>query len=336
MINIGVIGYGYWGPKIVRNLMKIDDFVIIKIVDLDDQNLLKAKKLYPRLLLSNDINDIINDKNINAVIIATPVSTHFHMAKAALNAGKHTLVEKPLASTSEECKILIDLADKNKLILQVDHIFPYTGAINKIKSLFEEKSLGEPLYYDSVRINLGIFQNDVNVIWDLAVHDLSILDYLFDVEPISLIANGVAHIKKQKENIAYLTLNYQNNFMVNIHVNWLSPVKIRKILIGCDKKMVVYNDLEPTEKIKVYNKGLTENNSSTNLYDMRVGYRLGDIWAPQLDLTEGLYKMLEHFKYCINFDKTPMTSALSGLKVVKIMEAATRSMNNDGKIEILK
>ena len=335
MINIGVIGYGYWGPKIVRNIMKIDGFMITKIVDLNKQNLLRAKKLYPRLVLSNDYNDIIKDKNTDAVVIATPVSTHFHLAKAALNAMKHTLVEKPLASTSEECKNLIDLAHTNKLILQVDHIFPYTGAISKIKSLFEDKSLGMPLYYDSVRINLGLFQNDVNVIWDLAVHDLSILDYLFEIEPVSLIANGVAHIKGQKENIAYLTLNYPNNFMVNIHVNWLSPVKVRKILIGCDKKMIVYDDLEPTEKVKVYNKGLTENNHSSNLYDMRVGYRLGDIWAPHLDLTEGLYKMLEHFRYCINLNKKPMTSALSGLKVVKIMEAATRSMDNNGKLEIL-
>mgnify|MGYP001322635503 CR=1 FL=1 len=330
MINVGIIGFGYWGPNIVRNIMSIENMKVLQIADVNNDRLKQANKLYPSVILTKDPKNIFENKKIDAVIIATPVSTHFELAYNSLCAGKHTLVEKPLASSSEECLKLIDIADKNKLVLQVDHTFPYTEAVKKIKFLLKSNSLGNLLYYDSVRINLGLFQNDINVIGDLAIHDLSILDFLMGKQPISIVANGMAHHSGQNENIAYVTLIYDDNFIANIHVNWLSPIKIRKILIGCDKKMIVYNDLEPAEKIKIYDKGILSQRDSKQTYQMRVGYRLGDVNSPHLENTEALYAVLDHFKNCISKQSIPITDGLSGLRVIKIIEAATYSMENSG------
>ena len=335
MINLGVIGFGYWGPNIVRNIMSIEGMKVLQIADLNAERLLSAKKNYPNISITEDLNDILNNKKINSVIIATPVSTHFKIAYDALKSGKNILVEKPLASSSDECLKLIELAERKNLILQVDHTFPYTEAVKKIKLLLDENTLGNILYFDSVRINLGLFHNDVSVIEDLAVHDISILDYLIIKKPKSVIANGVAHVKGQKENIAYITLIYDDKFIANIHVNWLSPVKVRKTLIGCDKKMVVYDDLEPIEKIKIYDKGIKSDLDYKQINEMRVGYRLGDMYSPQLKNVEALNSLLNHFKDCIVNQSTPITDGLSGLRVVKTIESATKSMNNNGRPEEL-
>ena len=331
MINVGLIGFGYWGPNIVRNIMPIEDMNILCIADLNADRLKQAQKLYPSVAVTKNSEDIMNNKKINAVIIATPLASHFTLASNALKAGKHILVEKPLANSSDECSRLIDIARRRNLVLQVDHTFPFTGAIKKIKSLLQSKSLGKLLYYDSVRINLGLFQNDVNVIGDLAIHDISILDFLIGEDPNFVVANGMAHNSEQKENIAYVTLLYDKNFIANIHVNWLSPIKIRKILIGCDKKMIVYDDLELVEKVKIYDKGILSQKDSEQAYQMRVGYRTGDVNSPHIESTEALYSLLEHFKKCVMNNSNPITDGNSGLRVVKIIEAATASMGNLGK-----
>ncbi len=331
MIYVGVVGFGYWGPNIVRNIMSLEDIEVLCIADQNIDRIKQVKKLYPSILVTQDFNDLLVNKKINAIVIATPVATHFELAYKSLKSGKHTLVEKPLASSSDECLKLIDLANRKNLVLQVDHTFPFTSAVKKIKSLLENQSLGNILYYDSVRINLGLFQNDVNVIGDLAIHDISILDFLMDKQPKSVVANGVAHHFGQKENIAYITLIYDSNFIANIHVNWLSPIKIRKILIGGDKKMIVYDDLEPVEKIKIYDKGVLSQKDIKQAYQMRVGYRLGDVHSPHLQNVEALNSLIKHFKSCIINKSRPLTDGLSGLKVVKIIEAATLSMKNAGK-----
>ena len=331
MINVGLFGFGYWGPNIVRNIMSIEDMNILCISDLNADRLKQAQKLYPNITVTKNSEDIMLNKKIDAVIIATPLASHFNLASKALMAGKHTLVEKPLANSSDECSRLIDIAKRSNLVLQVDHTFPFTGAIKKIKSLLQSESLGKLLYYDSVRINLGLFQNDVNVIGDLAIHDISILDYLIGENPNFVVANGIAHHAGQKENIAYVTLLYDKNFIANIHVNWLSPIKIRKILIGCDKKMIVFDDLELVEKVKIYDKGILSQEDSEQAYQMRVGYRTGDVNSPHIESTEALQSLLEHFKKCIMNHSNPITDGNSGLRVVKVIEAATNSMENFGK-----
>jgi predicted dehydrogenase len=241
-------------------------------------------------------------------------------------------VEKPLAATSEQAVQLIEEADRRTRVLMVDHTFVYTGAVRKIRELVASNGLGDIYYYDSVRVNLGLFQHDVNVIWDLAVHDLSIMDYVLRSQPRAVSATGMSHVSGEPENIAYLTLFFDSRLIAHIHVNWLAPVKVRRTLIGGSRKMIVYDDLEPSEKVKIYDKGITINESPESIYQMLIGYRTGDMWAPQLDMTEALRMEVLHFVRCIEGGERPITNGEAGLRVVRILEAATQSMAGQGRI----
>ena len=276
---------------------------------------------------------MINDTSVDAVAIATPVSSHFELAMAALRAGKHALVEKPMTSTAEQALTLIDEADRRGLVLMVDHTFVYTNAVAKIRELTQNGDLGEIYYYDSVRINLGLFQHDVNVLWDLAVHDLSIMDYVLAGQtPAAVSATGLAHIPGQPENIAYMTMFFDGRMIAHVHVNWLAPVKVRRTLLGGSRRMIVFDDLEASEKIKVYDRGISLNPSQENLYQMLIGYRAGDMWAPQLGVAEALQTEARHFIECIEQKKTPRSDGRAGLRVVRLLEAASRSMSHQGAL----
>lgn len=332
-INLGVIGYGYWGPNLVRNFSEIPGVAVKAVSDKKTDLLAKAKARYPVLKLTTDCRDIFNDPTIDAVAIATPVSTHYDLALAALKAGKHVLVEKPITSSVEQAHRLIDEAERRNLVLMVDHTFVYTGAVRKMQELVAAKQLGNIYYYDSVRVNLGLFQHDVNVLWDLAVHDLSIMDYVLSEKPYAVSATGISHVPRSLENIAYLTLFFESNLIAHIHVNWLAPVKVRRTLIGGSQKMILFDDLDPSEKIKVYDKGITVNNNSADaVYQMLVGYRTGDMWAPKLDITEALRTEGLHFADCVSNGKRPITDGEAGLRVVRILEAATQSMKYQGRL----
>lgn len=331
MLKVAVIGYGYWGPNLVRNFMASPATTVLYVVDANADRLKAVQRLYPTIKITTDLSVALADPEVMAVSIATPVSTHFDLAMAALQAGKHVLLEKPMTESSEKCKILIEEADKRGLVLMVDHTFPYTGAVRKIKEFIDKGELGEIYYFDSVRVNLGLFQHDVSVIWDLAVHDLSILDFILKEHPVAVSATGTAHVKGEPEDVAYLTLFFKSNLIAHIHVNWLAPVKLRQTLIGGAKKMVVYDDAEMTEKIKIYDKGITLTTDPENIYQMRVGYRTGDMLCPKLDGAEALKALVEHFARCVEQGEKPITSAESGLRVVRIMEAATESMLRKGE-----
>lgn len=333
MINIGVIGYGYWGPNLVRNFMDLPGAQVRMVSDFKPELLAKVQARYPTIKVTTNCQDIFADPNIDAVAIATPVSTHFDLALAALQAGKHVLVEKPMTVSSEQAIRLIDEAERRNLVLMVDHTFVYTGAVRKMRDLIDTKVLGDIYYYDSVRVNLGLFQHDVNVIWDLAVHDLSIMNYLLSHQPDAVSATGINHVPGEPENIAYLTLFFKNNLIAHIHVNWLAPVKVRRTLIGGSQRMIVYDDLEPSEKVKVYDKGITVNNkNSESVYQMLIGYRAGDMWSPHLDMTEALRTEGLHFIQCIQQGERPITDGEAGLRVVRILEAATQSMKRQGRL----
>jgi predicted dehydrogenase len=331
MIGIGVIGYGYWGPNLVRNFAEIPGSRVIAVSDLRAERLAPVQARYPSVKTTSDHRDLFSDPSIDAIAIATPVSTHFELALQALQAGKHVLVEKPLTATSDQAMRLIDEAQRRNKVLMVDHTFVYTGAVRKIRELVESASLGDIYYYDSVRVNLGLFQHDVNVIWDLAVHDLSIMNYVLPFKPRSVSATGISHVAGEPENIAYLTIFFDNGVIGHIHVNWLAPVKIRRTLIGGSQKMIVYDDLEPSEKIKVYDKGITVNKNPESVYKMLVGYRSGDMWAPNLDGTEALRTEAIHFVNCIEKGEQVITNGEAGLRVVRILEAATQSMRKYGE-----
>ena len=333
MIRIGVIGYGYWGPNLVRNCFEARGGSLACVSDLRAERLALVNKRYPAVKVTQDVRELIEDPAIDAVAIATPVSTHYDLAMRALQAGKHVLVEKPLASNTEQVQRLMDMADRKKRVLMVDHTFVYTGAVRKIRELVDGGNLGEIYYYDSVRVNLGLFQHDVNVLWDLAVHDLSIMDYVLPFRPCAVSATGLSHVPGGTENIAYLTLFFEGSQIAHIHVNWLAPVKLRRTLIGASRKMIVYDDLEQSEKIKVYDKGITLNNhqSPEKLYEVLVGYRTGDMLAPQVDGTEALRLEIDHFLRCIDGLERPVTDGSAGLRVVEILQAATQSMARKGR-----
>ena len=331
MIGVAVVGYGYWGPNLVRNFMEVPETRLDWVCDLDEGLLGKAKARYPTIRPTGDLGEVLGDPGVDAVAIATPVFTHFELGMRALKAGKNVLLEKPLAATSDEAARLVEEADRRGLLLMVDHTFPYTGAVRKIREMTAAGELGDLYYYDSVRVNLGLFQHDVDVIWDLAVHDLSIMDHVLPNAPVAVAATGMSHVKDQPENVAYLTLFFESNLIAHVHVNWLAPVKVRQVLIGGSKRMIVYNDLEPSEKIRIYDKGVMIETNPDNIYNMRVGYRTGDMWAPNLDSTEALRRLVGHFAACLKGEETPITSAESGLRVVRTMEAATESMRNLGQ-----
>jgi len=336
MIRLGVIGYGYWGPNLVRNFVEIPGSQVIAVSDLRPERLSLVNARYPTIKTTTDYQDLFTDPEIDAVGIATPVSTHFDLAMQALRAGKHVLVEKPMTATVEQAVRLIQEAERRNRMLMVDHTFVYTGAVRKMREMAEKNELGEIYYYDSVRVNLGLFQHDVNVIWDLAVHDLSIMDYVLRVLPVAVSATGMNHLPGQPENVAYVTLFFEGNMIAHIHVNWLSPVKVRRTLIGGSQKMIVYDDLDPSERVKVYDKGITVTQNSDSVYQMLVGYRVGDMWAPQLDLTEALRVEALHFVQSIEKGECPITDGRAGLRVVRILEAATQSIANQGQPVELK
>lgn len=335
MIGVGIIGYGYWGPNLVRNFVLASGSQVVAVSDLDQERLAQAQQLYNGIHTTTDYHKLITDQGVDAVVIATPVATHFDLASEALQEGKHVLVTKPLASNSQQAEQLIEQSTRLNRVLMIDHTFIYTGAVNKIRELVNKGRLGDIYYYDSVRINLGLFQHDVNVIWDLAVHDLSIMDYILSSKPQSVSATGMSHFKNQPENIAFLTLFFENSLIAHIHVNWLAPVKLRRTLISGSKNMVVYDDLELSEKVKVYDKGVDVAADRESIYKMLVGYRSGDMTAPQLDRTEALRKEVSHFIHCIETGDTPLSDGESGLRIVRVMEAATRSMHNQGALEKL-
>jgi predicted dehydrogenase len=330
VVRVGVIGYGYWGPNLVRNFSELPDAQMLMLCDLRPERLALASSRYPRLETTASSQTLINDSRVDAVAIATSVSTHFPLAMAALQAGKHVLLEKPLTSSSDDAQRLIDEAQRRKRVLMVDHTFVYTGAVRKICDLVDKKELGDIYYYDAVRVNLGLFQRDVNVIWDLAVHDLSIMDYVLKARPTAVAAVGMGHVPSAPENIAYLTLFF-DNMMGHVHVNWLAPVKIRRTLIGGSQKMVVFDDLEPSEKVKVYGHGVTVDKAGEAAYATRISYRMGDMWAPRLDASEPLKTEVTHFVRCIEHGETPLTDGLAGLRIVRILEAATQSMKEQGR-----
>ncbi|MBD6617916.1 Gfo/Idh/MocA family oxidoreductase [Komarekiella sp. 'clone 1'] len=331
-INIGVIGYGYWGPNLVRNFSEIPGAQVKTVSDFKPELLAKVQARYPKINVTTDCRDILTDPKIDAVAIATPVSTHFDLALAALQAGKHVLVEKPMTTTSEQAMRLIEEAEKRNLVLMVDHTFVYTGAVRKMHDLIATNTLGNVYYYDSVRVNLGLFQHDVNVIWDLAVHDLAIMNYVLPFQPYAVSATGISHIPGEPENIAYLTLFFENNLIAHLHVNWLAPVKVRRTLIGGSQRMIVYDDLEPSEKVKIYDKGITINGNSESVYQMMIGYRTGDMWSPKLDMTEALRTEGLHFINCIQQSDRPLTDGKAGLHVVRILEAASQSLKKQGRL----
>ena len=329
MIRIAQIGYGYWGPNLLRNFMSLGNANVDVLIDSQTDRLDQALKLFPTLVTSTSLNDAFSSNSIDAVVIATPVFTHFDLAKRALLAGKHVLIEKPMTATVAQAKELIDLAAQKGKLLMVDHTFLYTGAVEKMKALKDEGVLGELKYFDSTRINLGLIQQDVNVLWDIAPHDISVLDYLSDELPISVNATGVSHIHNGIENIAYLTVNYQNNFIAHFNCSWSSPVKIRMMLLGGTEKMVVFNDMEPSEKIKVYD---TAHSVSTieEKHKVLIDYRIGDVHIPKLSLEEPLRKMVQDFVDSIIYNKMPRAHALGGLNTVRILEAAQKSIKSNG------
>lgn len=286
MINIGVIGYGYWGPNIVRNFNAVENANVVTLCDLNEGALGKAKKLYPALSTTADVNDVLHSKEIDAVAIITPVFTHFELAKKALENGKHVFVEKPFTSTVAQSEELVDMADKKNLKIMVDHTFLFTGAVRKIKELIDEQVLGKLYYFDSTRVNLGLFQHDVNVVWDLAPHDFAIMDYVIPEKPLAISATGEIHYNGF-EDVAYVTVYCENNVIAHFNVNWLSPVKVRTTLIGGDKKMLYWNDLEADEKLKIYDKGV-DIKTRENVYDLLVSYRSGDAWVPKVNPIEAL------------------------------------------------
>ena len=336
MIRVGVIGYGYWGPNIVRNFMEVAGATVVVVSDVSAERLNQVRARYPSVKTTRDAGELINDPQIDAVIVVTPVSTHFDLAIQALRVGKHVLVEKPLAATSEQAQVLIEEAQRRNLTLMVDHTFVYTGAVRKIREEVTGNALGDIYYYDSVRVNLGLFQSDVNVIWDLAVHDLSIMDYVLPIKPIAVSATGISHIPGKPENVAYMTLFFPNRQIAHLHVNWLAPVKVRRTLIGGSERMIVYDDLEPSEKVKIYDRGVTLFPQSEAAYELLVSYRSGDMRAPRLDVTEGLRTEALHFIDCIENNKRPETDGQGGLRIVRIVEAAEKSLRNKGQLEEIR
>jgi predicted dehydrogenase len=327
MIRMGVIGYGYWGPNLVRNFSAADESQVAMVCDANQQALKKVKKAYPNVRVTTDCDELIKDPEVDAVAIATPVFTHHEFAKKALEAGKSVFIEKPFTHTVAEGEELVELAEKKKLKIMVDHTFLYTGAVRKMKQLIEDNVLGDLYYFDSVRVNLGLFQHDVNVVWDLATHDISIMDYLIDEKPQAVAASGAGHFGRGLEDIAYLTFYYGGNIIAHINVNWLSPLKVRTTLIGGKKRMLVWNDLEPDEKIKIYDKGV-QVRTKEGKYSLLVDYRSGDMWSPKLEQTEALKVMVEAFVGYVENGGTVVNDGIAGLNVVKMLTAANQSLSN--------
>ena len=332
MIGVGVIGYGYWGPNLVRNFAETPGARVAHVSDRRSERLAPLAARFPMAKTSTDAASLIADPEVDAVVIATPVETHFPLGMAALAAGKHVLIEKPFTSSSAEAATLIDEAARRRLVLMVDHTFVYTSAVRKMHELAASGELGDLYYYDSVRINLGLFQRGFNVLWDLAVHDLSIMDNVLARQPAAVSATGLAHVPGQPEDVAYMTVFFEDRLIAHVHVSWLSPVKVRRTLLGGSRKMVLFDDLEASEKIKVYDSGISVNPSPENVREMLIGYRTGDMWAPRLAVREALATAGAHFVECITAGARPHTDGEAGLRVVRLLEAATASMADRGRV----
>jgi predicted dehydrogenase len=329
-VRVGVIGYGYWGPNIVRNLSALDGWHVAAVCDQQPAALARAGKAYPGVQLTADSAEILKSPDIDVVAVITPVWTHFELAKAALENGKHVFVEKPFTSTSAQAEQLIELAAKKNLQIMVDHTFLFNGAVRKIRELVENGTIGPLYYFDSTRVNLGLFQHDVSVVWDLAPHDLSVMDHIIGQKPEAVVATGGNHLNELAD-MAFITVYFPGNITAHVNVNWLSPVKIRTTLIGGRDKMLVWNDLEPDEKIRVYDKGV-EITSGQGLYDLLVSYRSGDVWSPKVDTTEALRTELKYFLDCIVRSQAPSNDGVAGLRVVRLLEAAEQSLKGRGKL----
>jgi predicted dehydrogenase len=332
-LKFGVVGYGYWGPNVVRNLERLDETEVVAVCDQSPSARKKVAKAYPDTLVTADAAELMRSPDIDAIAVVTPVWTHYELAKAALENGKHVFVEKPFTSNAAQAQELIELAARKNLKIMVDHTFLFTGAVQKIKQLLDEGALGKLYYYDSTRVNLGLFQHDVNVVCDLAPHDLSIIDYLIQRMPEAISATGQTHLNGH-EDVAFLTLYFPDKVIAHINVNWLSPVKVRTTLIGGEKKMLVWNDLEVDEKIKIYDKGVNVT-SREGLYDLLVHYRSGDMWAPQVEQVEALTRELTYFAQCITKDENPINDGHAGLRVVRMLEAANASIGKRGELVYL-
>ncbi len=330
MLKFGVIGFGYWGPNVVRNLDSLEGVKVLAVADKSPAARRRVQRFYPAIQVTADSSEVMSSKDIDAIAVVTPVWTHYDLGKAALENGKHVFVEKPFTNCVAQAEELIELAALKNLKIMVDHTFLFTGAVKKIGQLLEEGELGKIYYYDSTRVNLGLFQHDINVIWDLAPHDLSIIDHLIKETPEAVSATGETHLNGF-EDVAFITLYFPNKIIAHINVNWLSPVKIRTTLIGGEKKMLVWNDLEADEKIKVYDKGV-HISSREGLYNLLVNYRSGDMWAPQVEQVEALREELAYFVDCILQDQTPFNDGMAGLRVVKMLEAASESLRNRGAL----
>ena len=332
-MKFGVIGFGYWGPNIVRNLMNLEGVEVLAIADSNAAARRRAHKGYPGVTITSSAADVIDSVEIDAVAIVTPVWTHYDLTKQALEQGKHVFVEKPFTSNSAQGEKLINLAQQKNLTIMVDHTFLCTPSVVKISELIKEGTLGKLYYYDSTRVNLGLFQHDINVLWDLAPHDLSIMDHLIEANPEAIVATGQGHLNGH-EDIAFMTIYFPDQVIAHINVNWLSPVKIRTTLISGEKRMLVWNDLEPDEKVKVYDKGVKINNRE-GVYDLLVNYRSGDMWAPHLDQAEALHQELSYFVDCVSSGRQPFNDGSAGLRVVKMLEAASESLSKRGSLVYL-
>ena len=335
MINVGVIGFGYWGPNVARNFHAVAGANLVAVSDISEKRLVLAQNQFPFIKVMKDPLDLIRSADVDALAIVTPVFAHYEMAKEALLAGKHIFVEKPFTATSDQARELIDLAAKKGLKIMVDHTFLFTGAVRKIKEVIHSGELGNLLFYDSVRVNLGLFQHDINVIWDLAPHDLSIMAYVIDKKPVALAAHGSAHFEGRYEDIAYVSIEFEGNgFIAHFHVNWLSPVKIRQTLISGDKKMLVWDDLNPDEKVKIYDRGVevkSTNGGKDGIHELLVSYRSGDVHIPKLEGTEALKAEAQYFVECVEKNQEPFNNGQAGLQVVRLLEAADASIKNGGK-----
>ncbi len=330
ILKIGVIGYGYWGPNIVRNFYNANDATVVSVCDMNPKALQRVRRAYATMAVTTNPAEVISNPGIDAVAIVTPISHHFSLAKKALENGKHVFVEKPFTSNVRQAEDLIELAERKNLKIMVDHTFLFSGAVRKIRELVDDGTLGSLYYFDSTRVNLGLFQHDVSVVWDLAPHDLSILDYVIPPKPEAVVATGGHHLNGHAD-IAFITVYFPHGIVAHVNVNWLSPVKVRTTLIGGTEKMLVWNDLEPDEKIKVYDKGV-QITSGQGIYDLLVSYRSGDVWAPRVEQTEALKLELEYFSDCILRDRIPLNDGAAGLRVVRMLEAADLSLKGRGAI----
>ncbi len=334
-LNVAVVGCGYWGPNLIRNFSALPDCKVRYVCDKDEKRLAHMKQLYPAVEPTKDFEKVVSDREVDAVVVATPVHLHHELAKKALQGGKHTFVEKPMTQTSEQANELVQIAAKKKLTLMVGHTFIYSAPVRRIKEIVRSGDVGEVQYISSRRLNLGLFQKDINVAWDLAPHDISIILYFLGKPPISVNCQGKAHINPDIEDVTNMSLDFPNGGFATIHSSWLDPNKIREMIIVGSKRMIVYDDNEPLEKIKIYDKRVEAPPHYDTFAEFTYSYHYGDAYIPYIKQTEPLKVETQHFLDCIRAGKTPESSGLDGLRVIQILEASSRSLKNGGaRVEI--